>query len=112
MELTINNKNLDLTNENIARITQKTRRMFNKVSDKIQKINVTLNDVNGPKGGKDKRCQVVIQTVGMSDVVINDSQTSIGSAVSIALSRARITLIRKIKNKQKNMPVFIEKAPS
>ena len=104
MELTITDLNVELDNQNKARIRQKISRMFNKVCDNIQKINLTINDINGPKGGKDKRCRIVIHTRGMPDIVITDSQNSISSAVNIALSRARVTLVKKLKRKQKNMP--------
>ena len=104
MELTITDLNVDLNSENKARIRQKASRMFNKICDNVQRINVTLNDINGPKGGKDKLCRVVIHAAGIPDIVISDNQKSISSAVNIALSRARVTLIKKLKRKNKNMP--------
>ena len=109
MELTITNLNIELSNDNISRIKQKTRRMFNKLYDQVKSIKVTLNDVNGPKGGKDKHCKVVIYTKGMSDIVITDNQISVMSAVNIALSRARLSLLKKIKRKQKNHPSWSPK---
>ena len=45
----------------------------------------------------------------MPDVVITDNQTSVMSAVNTSLSRAKITLLRKVKRKQKNTPVWAEK---
>jgi ribosome-associated translation inhibitor RaiA len=109
MELTITDLNIELDNQNKARIRQKVSRTFNKICDHIQKINLTINDINGPKGGKDKRCRIVIHTKGIPDIVITDSQKSIGSAVNIALTRARVTLLKKLKRKQKNMPTNILK---
>lgn len=109
MELTITDLNVGLSNENLTRIRQKTRRMFSKICDNVMAINVTIDDINGPKGGKDKNCRVIIHTKGMPDVVITDNQKSVMSAVNISLSRARMTLLRKVKRKQKNTPVWIEK---
>ncbi|MEW6991859.1 hypothetical protein AADZ91_14380 [Colwelliaceae bacterium 6441] len=103
MELSITDLNVDLSSEAIHRIRQKTRRMFSKIYDRVQAIKVTLDDINGPRGGKDKHCRVVILTKGMPDIVITDNQTSIMTAVNIALSRARLTLLRKIKRRQKNL---------
>lgn len=108
MELTITDLNTGLSNENLSRIKQKTRRMFDKFCHSINTIKVTIDDVNGPKGGEDKHCRVVIHTIGMPDVVITDNQTSVMSAVNISLSRARIALLRKVKRKQKSAPVWIE----
>jgi hypothetical protein len=83
--------------------------MFNKFCDRVQVIKVTIDDVNGPKGGKDKHCRVVIYSKGMPDIVITDNQTSVMSAVNIALSRARLSFLKKVKRQQKNYPVWSPK---
>lgn len=102
MQLTITDLNVNLSHEGIQRIRQKTRRMFCKVYDHIQTIKVILDDINGPKGGKDKHCRVVVSTKGIPDIVITDNQTSVMTAVNVALARARLTLLRKVKRRQKN----------
>ena len=109
MELTITDLNVELSNENLSRVKQKARHMFSKIGDSVQKIKVIIDDINGPKGGKDKHCRVVIQTIGMPDIVITDNQTSTMTAVNIALSRAKNTLLRKVKRKQKNQPIWVPK---
>ncbi|MDO7086500.1 hypothetical protein WNY51_08890 [Pseudocolwellia sp. AS88] len=104
MELTITDLNVDINSENMSLIREKTRKVFNKVCGNIQKVTITINDINGPKGGKDKLCKVVLFVRGMPDIVVTDNQSSVSSAVNVALSRARVTLIKKLKRKQKNMP--------
>lgn len=109
MELTITDLNVGLSNENLSRIRQKTRRMFGKICDSVKAINVTIDDINGPKGGKDKNCRIIIYTKGIPDIVITDNQVSVMSAVNISLSRARMALLRKVKRKQKQKPAWTEK---
>ena len=109
MELTITDLNVGLSNENLSRIRQKTRRMFGKICDSVKAINVTIDDINGPKGGKDKNCRIIIHTKGIPDIVITDNQTSVMSAVNISLSRARMALLRKVKRKQNLKPTWTEK---
>jgi putative sigma-54 modulation protein len=70
---------------------------------------VTIDDVNGPKGGKDKHCRVVIYSKGMPDIVITDNQTSVMSSVNIALSRAKLSFLKKVKRQQKNYPAWSPK---
>lgn len=110
MELTITDLNVELSTENQKNIKQKAHRMFEKICDSIQVIKVTVNDINGPKGGKDKHCRVIIHSKGIPDIVVTDNQTSVMSAVNFALARARTTLVRKMKRKQKNQPIWAEKA--
>lgn len=109
MELTITDLNTGLSNENLSRIRQKAQRMFSKAYESISAIKLTLRDINGPKGGKDKTCQIIIRTKGMPDIIINDKQTTVMSAVNISLSRASIALLKKVKRKQKNKPIWKEK---
>ncbi len=109
MELTITDLNTGLSNENLLRIQQKTRRIFDKLCHRVSSIKVTLDDINGPRGGKDKHCRVVIHTIGIPDIVITDNQTSVMSAVNKSLSRAKIALLRKVKRKQKSTPAWTEK---
>lgn len=106
MELSITDLNVGLSNENLLRIRQKTRRMFGKICDRVKAINVTVDDINGPRGGKDKNCRIIIHTKGIPDIVITDNQKSVMSAVNISLSRARMALLRKVKRQQKNTPVW------
>ncbi len=104
MDLTITDLNVELSSENVSRIKQKARRMFNSVCDSVQVMKIVLNDINGPKGGKDKHCRVIIHAKGMPDIVVTDNQTSVMSATNMALARAKSTLLRKVKRKQKNLP--------
>ena len=104
MELSVTGLNIDLTNESRTDIKQKTRQMFTKVCDSIQRIKVVINDINGPRGGKDMHCRVIIYAKGMPDIVVSDNQTTVLAAVNIALSRAKTTLLRKVKRKQQNQP--------
>ncbi|MFT6900183.1 MAG: putative sigma-54 modulation protein [Colwellia sp.] len=109
MELTITNLKIELSTENLLQIRQKTRRMFNKFYDRVQVIKVTIDDINGPRGGKDKNCRVVIYSKGMPDIVVSDNQNSVMLAVNIALSRARLSFLKKVKRQQKNYPTWSPK---
>lgn len=101
MELTITNLNVDISQDNLSQIKQKTRRMFSHICDSVQAIKVVVDDINGPKGGKDKHCRVVIFSKNRPDIVISDNQSSAMSAINNALNRAKATLLRKVKRQQK-----------
>ncbi|MBA6336055.1 MULTISPECIES: hypothetical protein [unclassified Colwellia] len=110
MELTITDLKIELSSENLSHIRDKARHMFNKFYDRVQVIKVTIDDINGPKGGKDKHCRVVIYSKGMPDIVVTDNQSSVMSAVNIALSRARASFLKKVKRQQKNYPTWSPKS--
>ena len=59
----------------------------------VPRAEVQMSDVNGPRGGVDKRCQVELRTDGAGSVVVasvaNDWRTALDAALA---SAARILL--------------------
>ena len=55
---------------------------------------VSLSDVNGPRGGVDKRCQVELRAAGTGPVVVTSVARNWRSALDAALSRAARALLR------------------
>jgi len=106
MELAVNTLNIEITGEAIAQIKNKARKVFSRISDNIMAVKVTLDDVNGPKGGRDKKCMVIVHCHGMPSVVASNNQQSVIGAVNLALTKAHAALVKKIKRNQGNRPAF------
>ena len=60
----------------------------------VPRATVRLSDVNGPRGGLDKRCQVVLQTAGGGNVVVTAIARTWRTAIDSALARAAGLLLR------------------
>jgi hypothetical protein len=60
----------------------------------VPRAKVQLSDVNGPRGGVDKRCQIELKTDGSGRVVITAMARDWRSALDSALSRAARALLR------------------
>ena len=60
----------------------------------VPRATVRLSDVNGPRGGVDKRCQVELDTDGSGKVVITAQARDWRTAIDNALSRAARVLLR------------------
>ena len=60
----------------------------------VPRATVRLSDVNGPRGGVDKRCQVELDTDGNGKVVITAVARDWRSAIDNALARAARVLLR------------------
>ncbi|MEM9256302.1 MAG: HPF/RaiA family ribosome-associated protein [Pseudomonadota bacterium] len=63
--------------------------------ESIRRLRVGLTDVNGPRGGADKCCQVHIAVPRQPDVVVKDTQANMYDAIDSALRRARQVLGRR-----------------
>lgn len=60
----------------------------------VPRATVQLSDVNGPRGGVDKRCQVELSTDGAGLVVVTSVARDWRTALDLALSRAARFLLR------------------
>jgi putative sigma-54 modulation protein len=81
-------------------IERRLRFALSRFGSRVQKVIVFLQDANGPRGGIDKICRVLVKTRGLGVVVasVSDSQwvaavdrvtTRIGHSVSRHLERFR-----------------------
>ncbi|MCB1757084.1 MAG: HPF/RaiA family ribosome-associated protein [Gammaproteobacteria bacterium] len=69
-------------------------------SEYIRQVEVRLSDINGPRGGPDKRCHIHILLDGLPDVVIEDTESDMYFAIDRATERAGRTIKRKIERRQ------------
>ncbi len=67
----------------------------------ITRVNVRLSDINGPRGGEDKRCLIELRLKGAPEVVIEDTESDLYVAIDRATDRASRTLARRLA-KQRN----------
>ena len=57
---------------------------------------VRLSDINGPRGGRDKRCRLHLVMPGRANVVIEDTRADLYTAIDCAADRAARTVARKL----------------
>ena len=67
----------------------------------VPRARVLLSDVNGPRGGVDKRCQLEIRTQSAGTLVITSVARDWRSALDTSLARATQALIRIWRRNQR-----------
>ena len=72
----------------------RARFVMRRAAPGLPRVNLRLSDVNGPRGGVDKRCQVELDTDGNGKVVITAVARDWRSAIDNALARAARVLLR------------------
>lgn len=72
-----------------------------RLSALVQRAKVQFSDVNGPRGGVDKRCQVEITTDAVGTVVIASLASDWRTALDRSLGRATRVLRRSLQRSQK-----------
>jgi hypothetical protein len=67
----------------------------------VPRAKVQFSDVNGPRGGVDKRCHVELKTVNAGTVVITSLARDWRTALDRSLARAARVLTRGLQRSQK-----------
>jgi len=63
---------------------------------RIRKINVSIRDINGPRGGEDKQCRCVVHLKRMSPIVIEETGENYRSLLNRVSDRVSYTLSQRI----------------
>jgi len=73
---------------------RRVRFVLRRVGWLVPRAEVQMSDVNGPRGGIDKRCQVELRTDGAGSVVVASVAHDWRTALDKALARAARFLLR------------------
>ncbi|MGZ8270960.1 MAG: HPF/RaiA family ribosome-associated protein [Methylophilus sp.] len=99
MQLDIQAHGFTLT-ESIREYTERRIRYgISFADDDIQRITVALSDINGPRGGEDKRCHILITMPHMPSVIIEDTESNLYVAIDRAVERASRVVTRQLDKK-------------
>lgn len=79
---------------------RRARFAMRRLSWLVPRARIQLSDLNGPRGGLDKRCRVEVKTQGAGSVVITSLARDWRKAIDDALTRASRTLVRVWRRSQ------------
>lgn len=100
MKLTIRSRQLQLPTATQQEIWRRVYRVFGRVSPWIREVDLTLSDINGPRGGADKRCRLQIRGRGMAEVVVEHVGVEALAAVALAAERAEQVILRRLSRRR------------
>lgn len=66
-----------------------------------RRLAVWLSDINGPRGGRDKRCKIQISLDHGKTIVIEDTEEDLYAAIDLAADRADRALARQMARTRK-----------
>ena len=66
----------------------------------IKCVVVRLSDTNGPRGGNDKCCRIQVVVPGHSDVLVEDTESDLYTAIDRATDRVSRTVARRLDRRR------------
>ncbi|HXR76883.1 MAG TPA: HPF/RaiA family ribosome-associated protein [Bryobacteraceae bacterium] len=79
--------------------TRRIRFALDRFEHHLKRIRVHVTDVNGPRGGKDKRCQIVAEFHRGGEATVTETRGTVTMAIYFAVVRLR----RQVANRLRGM---------
>lgn len=73
---------------------------LSRFDDRIQHVDLVVNDENGPRGGVDKACRITVKLRRAADVIVRDKDSEMAKCISRAAERVGRTVSRAIEKTQ------------
>lgn len=101
MKLRVKSRGFKVTKALYNRVNAKLYRVFSRYGDQIRGAEVTLQDVNGPKGGEDMRCLVTIRLNKSKSIVVQEQADDLYDAINRCAQRVTQKMERHVKRAQR-----------
>ena len=99
MEFLIRTHNVEMTAAAKEHIHRRLGFALDRFGDRIRKVKVYLMDLNGPRQGIDKLCQLTILVRGLGRMTVLEKDSTVTAAVSRAARLARSRIAKKIRRR-------------
>ena len=100
MRVDIKTSGIDLTDDLREHAERRLEFALDRAHHDISNVTVRLSDINGPRGGFDKRCQIQIPLPHHRGVVIEETDSDLYVAIDRAASRPGKTLGRQLSGRR------------
>jgi putative sigma-54 modulation protein len=109
MRLEIRRRGVEVTEALRDHLKRRLRFALGRFARHIDRVQVYLRDVNGPRGGTDKQCRIVVTLPRRGRVVVTGVDADIFSAITRTANRAafavrRHVLRRRTRRRQPGRP--------
>ena len=100
MRLQIRTKNFRLHDADRKEMERRLQFALSRFDGRISQVTVGLADLNGPRGGADKQCRLVVRLAPSGKVTIEETHANVSAAVALAADRAGRAVGRELKRRR------------
>lgn len=108
MIVKLTSRGVAITSELRDYVERRTSFSLGRFAGRIRRIVIRLSDANGPKGGVDQCCDVLVDAGLRQELFIREQQPNIYSAVALAVARAESQMKRRLSiENQVHRPIML-----
>lgn len=85
-------------------LRQKLAARLMRFGARVERASARIEDVNGPRGGIDKRCRIKVVLSGLPSVTVEEYQAVVRAAIDGALRRIATAVQRAVERRQGPAP--------
>ncbi len=96
MDVQILDRNVGITADQRDYVDRSLQHAFDRFFSHIRTIDVSISDVNGPKGGDDLQCRMKIVLDGKGELLVESKGVSVEAIIAETADRAALAVSRRI----------------
>jgi putative sigma-54 modulation protein len=100
MNVTVSAKGMEVDAALREQAERRVRFGLGRFAPRLGKVRVRLEDVNGPRGGEDIRCQVDVRMVDGGRLLAEDLDADVRNAVDRAVDKASRAVARQLERER------------
>lgn len=106
MKIDIRARHLALSPEHLEEVHRRIHAALARISPMIRSVGVTIADINGPRGGADKKCIVRVRGRSVPTVVVEHVGVDTLATVARAAERAERAVLTKLARRRLFAPLL------
>jgi putative sigma-54 modulation protein len=111
MQINVQSRPFKLTPALKASVSSHLSGVESRFGSRIGNVLVRMDDINGSRGGVDKRCRIVIDARPRQTVVAEALSADMYESISIAARRVEAALQRALSRGRKSKPLISNQQP-
>ncbi len=112
MKINVRCKGFPSSDHLAEHVSRKVHQHLSRFGHRVDAVETRLSDVNGPRGGRDKRCLVTVHVSGAPPIHVEELHQDFYAAIDLALVRVAQAVGRSIQRSRHRQIGALERRAS
>lgn len=109
MLIDVSNRGVSSFDQQREWVVRRIRFALGRFVTRIRRVSAIFSDVNGDRGGEDKKCRLRISMIFSGEVIVEDVDASIESVVAKVTERASRSVARAVERRTHDFGGVVER---